>query len=67
MDTIHQAIYQTDVFTLVIEYELIDGDAIAINNVNIQARPLTQFEQRERTRHTETLQWGRPSHLSTLR
>ena len=50
MTVIHLAIYQTDVFTLMIEYELIDGDAIAISNVDIQARPITEFEQRERSR-----------------
>ncbi len=48
-DTIHLAIYKAKDFTLLIEYELID-DAIEITHVDIQARPVSEFEQRERSR-----------------
>jgi len=48
-DVIHLAIYQSKNFTLQIEYELL-GDVIEITNVDIRAQPVSDFEQRERTR-----------------
>lgn len=50
MNVIHLAIYKTDDYSLLIEYELLDGGAIDIQSVDLQARPVSHFEQRERDR-----------------
>lgn len=52
---IHLAIYESDEFTLLIEYELI-RDMIEIVNVALQARATSHFEQRERERRFQRLQ-----------
>ena len=53
MYTIRLGIYETNNYSLLIEYELI-GDAIAITNVDIQARPVSEFERRKQSRRNST-------------
>jgi len=49
------ALYQCKDFTLLIEYEPMDGGAIDITHIDIQPRPVSDFEQRERRRATQRL------------
>ena len=51
-ETIYTAIYETSEFTLTIVYIPLagGGGAIEIVSVDLQPRPVSQFEEREKTR-----------------
>jgi hypothetical protein len=55
-ETIYQAIYKTEKYTVVIVYVPLagGGGAIEIVSVDLQPRPVSQFEERERTRTFKT-------------
>lgn len=51
-DTIYQVIYKTPDYTIVIVYVPLagGGGAIEIISVDLKPRPVSQFEEREKTR-----------------